>query len=193
MPSSDTDIVPIGMIHGRFHPFHNGHLHYAKLVVERCRFLVVGITNPDRRHLTQMTGDDARHLAISNPFTFFERYRMIQGCLLDLGMSPEAFAIVPFTIDDPLLWPDYLPSNVVHFLRDRGEWTTTKLKTLRAAGQAAQLIEDTQHLDVEGTEIRRLIKEGGDWRTRVPPATARVMEDSVFKGGFKHSDPEEPA
>ena len=36
-----------GMIHGRFQPFHNGHLEYMRGAAERSDELWVGITNPD--------------------------------------------------------------------------------------------------------------------------------------------------
>ena len=35
------------MIHGRFQPFHNGHLEYLRGAAECCDELFVGITNPD--------------------------------------------------------------------------------------------------------------------------------------------------
>ncbi len=33
-----------GMIHGRFQPFHNGHLEYLLAALERCETLIIGIT-----------------------------------------------------------------------------------------------------------------------------------------------------
>ena len=36
-----------GMIHGRFQPFHTGHLEYLVAAAARCERLVVGITNPE--------------------------------------------------------------------------------------------------------------------------------------------------
>ena len=44
------------MIHGRFQPFHNGHLAYLCGAAARCDELFVGITNPDvRRAAIQAT------------------------------------------------------------------------------------------------------------------------------------------
>jgi len=39
--------VALGMIHGRFQPFHTGHLEYLVAAAGRCRRLAVGITNPE--------------------------------------------------------------------------------------------------------------------------------------------------
>ena len=41
-------IVRQGMIHGRFQPFHKGHLEYMRGAAECCDELFVGITNPTR-------------------------------------------------------------------------------------------------------------------------------------------------
>ena len=35
------------MIHGRFQPFHNGHLEYLRGAAARSDEVFVGITNPD--------------------------------------------------------------------------------------------------------------------------------------------------
>ena len=35
------------MIHGRFQPFHNGHLEYLRGAAERSDEVWIGITNPD--------------------------------------------------------------------------------------------------------------------------------------------------
>ncbi len=36
-----------GCVHGRFQPFHNGHLEYVLAAQSRCAFLWVGITKYD--------------------------------------------------------------------------------------------------------------------------------------------------
>ena len=41
--------VALGMIHGRFQPFHNGHLEYMVAAAARCTRLAVGITRYCRR------------------------------------------------------------------------------------------------------------------------------------------------
>lgn len=173
----NSERVDIGMIHGRFHPFHLGHLSYARLTRERCRFLIVGITNPDPRHLKQMPGDDHRHLVGSNPFTYFERSCMVQRSLLDDGMQPMQFTVVPFPIDSPDLWSHYVPDGVVHFLRDRGDWTQTKIRSLRNAGYAAHLLDDAENLEIAGTAVRRRLVERSDWRGLVTQGTVTVLEE----------------
>jgi cytidyltransferase-like protein len=49
------------MIHGRFQPFHRGHLEYMRGASERCDELWVGITNPDPARVKPEASDPARH------------------------------------------------------------------------------------------------------------------------------------
>ena len=46
-----------GMIHGRFQPFHLGHLEYLKGAAERSDEVFVGITNPDPAHVKPEASD----------------------------------------------------------------------------------------------------------------------------------------
>ena len=48
-----------GMIHGRFQPFHNGHLEYMRGAAERSDELWVGITNPDPARIMPEASDPA--------------------------------------------------------------------------------------------------------------------------------------
>jgi nicotinamide-nucleotide adenylyltransferase len=45
------------MVHGRFQPFHSGHLQYALAALQRCAHLIVGITNPDPSAIVQEQTD----------------------------------------------------------------------------------------------------------------------------------------
>src|SRR6266508_4802534 len=77
------------MIHGRFQPFHNGHLEYLRATRDLCDSLVVGITNPDPETIREDPTSEHRHLPESNPFTYFERLLMVRDVLRDEGVPPE--------------------------------------------------------------------------------------------------------
>ena len=66
------------MIHGRFQPFHNGHLEYLRGAAACSDDVFVGITNPDPRRIREESSDPLRHLPESNPFTYAERLLMIE-------------------------------------------------------------------------------------------------------------------
>jgi nicotinamide-nucleotide adenylyltransferase len=50
------------MIHGRFQPFHNGHLEYLRGAAERSDEVFVGVTNPDPQRIKEEATDPLRHL-----------------------------------------------------------------------------------------------------------------------------------
>ena len=97
------------MVHGRFQPFHNGHLECLQQASTRCRRLLIGITNPDRHSLIAEPGDPSRHLPASNPFTFTERLLMITAVLRDTPLRVPSY-VIPFPINSPEVWNDYVPS-----------------------------------------------------------------------------------
>ena len=74
------------MIHGRFQPFHNGHLEYLRGAAERSDEVWIGITNPDPERIKPEASDPLRHLPESNPFSYVERLLMVTevaGALLE--------------------------------------------------------------------------------------------------------------
>ena len=173
----------IAMIHGRFQPFHLGHLTYALLAKARCEALVVGITNPDRRHLKTMEGDATRHLPEANPFTYYQRMQMAKMSLIAAGLDPSALTIVPFPIEAPDLWDAYCPSGITTFLRDRGSWTKTKISLFQQKGWPCEVLVDTENLNIEGRVIRSLLFAGDQrWRDLVPSATAGIIDESGIAG-----------
>ena len=59
-----------GMVHGRFQPFHNGHLEYLRGAAGRSDEVFVGITNPDPLRVRPEPSDPLRHLPESNPWSY---------------------------------------------------------------------------------------------------------------------------
>ena len=122
--------VLVGMIHGRFQPFHNGHLEYLRESVERSGAIVVGITNADRGSTRHEETDVHRSAAEANPWTYLERYRMIRGVLAAEGLGD--CAVVPFPISDPTLLASYVEPGTTHFIRVFDDWGREKAARLRA-------------------------------------------------------------
>src|SRR4051812_45474626 len=123
-----------GCVHGRFQPFHNGHLEYVLRAKGLCQRLIVGITNPDPKWIQPEDYSAHRHEPESNPFTYLERTLMIRDSLLDEGLHPQAFLIVPFPIHNPELCRYYVPTGAVHFVRVYSGWEQEKIRRLRAEG-----------------------------------------------------------
>lgn len=167
--------IAIGMVHGRFQPFHRGHLEYAVLAAARCDSLVVGITNPDPDAVQPEAASGHRHLPESNPFTYVERLAMAQDALAE-ALPGRVVRIVPFPISEPERWPSYVPPGTEHFIRVQSDWSAEKAARLTAAGYTVHVLPDGDGSAISGIEVRQRLESGGDWRALVPPAVARHLE-----------------
>lgn len=82
---------------GRFQPFHKGHLEVVRyLLSTRMTPLVVGIVNPDPKN--QLPGDSTDWIRFNekdNPFSYWERVRLIAESLKDLSDDLSELTIVP--------------------------------------------------------------------------------------------------
>ena len=161
------------MIHGRFQPFHNGHLEYLRGAAARSDEVWVGITNPDPKRVKEEPSDPLRHLPESNPWSYAERLLMVEEVARDEGVVVR---VVPFPVNEPELWPAYVPDGVTQYLRLFSEWGGTKLERLRAAGYEVVVLDEGVDKAVSGADVRAALRDGGDWRSLVPPGTARVLD-----------------
>ena len=163
------------MIHGRFQPFHNGHLEYLRGAAERSDEVFVGITNPDPARIKPEPSDPLRHLPESNPYSYAERLLMVKAAAGDLGLDPARVHVIPFPVNEPELWPTYVPAGVTQYLRLFSEWGGTKLERLREAGYEGVILDEGAEKELSGADVRAAIRDGGDWEGLVPPGVARVL------------------
>jgi cytidyltransferase-like protein len=163
------------MIHGRFQPFHNGHLEYLRGAADRSDEIFVGITNPDPARIKPEASDPLRHLPESNPYSYVERLLMVKAASGDLGLDPARVHAIPFPVNEPELWPAYVPAGVTQYLRLFSEWGGTKLERLREAGYEVVVLDEGVEKEISGAHVRAAIRDGGDWESLVPPGVARVL------------------
>jgi nicotinamide-nucleotide adenylyltransferase len=166
-----------GMIHGRFQPFHLGHLAYLRGAAERSDEVFVGITNPDPTRIRPEPSDPARHLPESNPWTYAERMLMVKAGARDLGLDLARVHVIPFPVNEPELWPAYVPDGVTQYLRLFSEWGGTKLERLRDAGYEVVVLDEGAEKEISGADVRAALREGGDWESLVPPGVAQVIRE----------------
>jgi len=164
-----------GMVHGRFQPFHNGHLEYLKGAAARCDEVFVGITNPDPERIKPEASDPLRHLPESNPYSYVERLLMVKAAALDAGLELECVHVIPFPVNEPELWPAYVPEGVTQFIRLFSDWGGAKLDRLREAGYEVVVLDEGAEKEISGAEVRAAMREGNDWEALVPPGVAAVL------------------
>ena len=166
---------PWGCVHGRFQPFHYGHLEYVLRARQRCERLIVGITAADPTTTRKEAASPHRHEPASNPFTYFERLQMIRDTLLAEGLDARDFALVPFPVHEPGLIGYYVPEGTVHFVRVYSRWEREKVRRLRDEGFPVEVLNPGEEKEVSGTEVRRLMREGLPWEHLVPSGTAKIV------------------
>lgn len=160
------------MIHGRFQPFHLGHLEYLRGAASRSDEVWVGITNPDPARIKEEPTDPLRHLPESNPYTYAERLLMVKAAAADAGIGVH---VIPFPVNEPELWDAYVPRDVTQYIRVFSEWGGAKLERLREAGYEVVVLDEGAEKEISGADVRAALRDGGDWRALVPVGVARVL------------------
>jgi cytidyltransferase-like protein len=173
------------MIHGRFQPFHNGHLEYLKGAARRCEELFVGITNPDPQRIKPEGSDPLRHLPESNPYTYVERLLMVKAAAQDAGIEAASLHVIPFPVNEPELWRAYVPEDVVQFIRLFSDWGDTKLDRLREAGYEVVVLDEGAAKEISGAQVREALRNGGDWESLVPPGVACLLQGARANRGVR--------
>jgi cytidyltransferase-like protein len=164
-----------GCVHGRFQPFHDGHLEYMLRARQRCERVIIGITAADPTAVRKEDASPHRHEPASNPFTYFERLLMIRDGLLAEGLKARDFSFVPFPVHEPGLIGYYVPRGTVHFVRVYSRWEEEKVRRLRDEGFPVEVLDPGEEKKVSGTEVRRLMREGLPWEHLVPRGAAEVV------------------
>lgn len=174
--------IPIGVVHGRFQPFHNDHLEYVLAAKKCCDFIVVGITSPDPLQSPIQEQDTNRGMAFSNPCTFFERACLVECALLEAGISHDKFIIVPFPIEHPERIQYYAPKDAMYYITIYDTWGEEKLTRLKQLGLFTTVLWRRKDKGITATNVRNLIYEGKEWQDLVPKAVfKKIMELGIDK------------
>jgi cytidyltransferase-like protein len=169
--------APVAVIHGRFQPLHIGHLEYLLAGKRACDLLVIGITNPDPWQAGEEESDRERGRPESNPCTFYERYLMAEGAMLESGAGREQFRVVPFPHSYPERLRYYAPRDALYLLSIYDGWGEVKLERFRDLGLRTHVLWRRDQKITSGTEVRARIRTGRPWDHLVPPACARVIRE----------------
>lgn len=170
-----TPAAALACVTGRFQPVHAQHLELFEIALRGADRLVVAITNPDPGALREEATSAHRHRPSANPFSYYERVRMLDAALADRGLV-ERTTMVPFDLTRPEHWPGYVPLHARHLVRAYSDWERRKAGLLAAAGYAVQVIEGDPVGRLSGTVIRARIEQGSDWEELVPAAVVPVLK-----------------
>lgn len=167
-------MIELGCVTGRFQPLHAQHLELFGIALAQCRHLVVAITNPDPGARHEESTSAHRHTASANPFTYFERARLVDTAVRAQGWS-QRVTIVPFDLTHREVWTQYVPAGAQHFVRAFSEWERQKAQWFEQAGYAVTVIDGDPAAKLAASDIRSAMRSG-EWRAMVPASTQALLE-----------------
>jgi nicotinamide-nucleotide adenylyltransferase len=170
-----------GILVGRYQPFHAGHLE----VVRHLR-----AQHPDDEVVIGI-GSAQESFTPENPFTAGERFEMIERTLRDAGVDRCPIVPIP-DIQRHGEWVAYVATLLPPFERVYTNNPLTRLLFERDGYQVVNPpIYDRERN--EGVKIRHQLATGGDWRSAVPPAVARYLDEIEAPARLRMLRGDEPA
>lgn len=172
-------MIPLGCVTGRFQPIHAQHLELFGIALSQCAHLIVAITNPDVDARRAESTSAHRHTAAANPFTYFERARLIEAAVREHGWA-QRITIVPFDLTRREAWTQYVPATARHFVRAFSDWERQKAGWFEQAGYAVSLIDGEASTKISASDIRAGMRTGDrDWHAFVPASTVGLLEQML--------------
>ncbi|UCH58154.1 MAG: nicotinamide-nucleotide adenylyltransferase [Candidatus Bathyarchaeota archaeon] len=158
---------------GRFQPFHNGHLHAVRKILEENNELLIVVGSAQMSHEPD------------NPFTAGERLVMIRNALSADGVGADRYMLIPIP-DAPAhrVWVSQVESQTPQFDIVYTNQSLTR-RLLIEAGYEVRGIELHMRDQYEATEIRRRILEGEDWEELVPPRVYKYLKEIDGEGRIR--------
>jgi len=156
--------MAVGVLVGRFQPFHNGHLAAVKHALGKVGYLYVVVGSSQKSHERD------------NPFTAGERIAMMKAALDGAGVPPARWMAIPLadTVSHSL-WPATLKATVPRFdVVFTNDSLTTRL--LREQGLKVQSVPYLRRDRYSGTNVRSGILEMKNWETLVPEEVATMVK-----------------
>lgn len=148
-----------------------------EIALAGCEHLIVAVTNPDSGARHQEATSAHRHTAAANPFTYFERSRLLRAALDDRGWARRC-TIVPFDLTRRALWAEYVPLAARHYVRAFSDWERQKARWMEAAGYQVEVIDGDPLTRLSASDIRAGMRDGrSEWRQVVPSAILPLVDE----------------
>ncbi len=151
----------IGLLVGRFQPFHLGHLDAVKFALSSADELLIGI------------GSSNKFNEKRNPFTADERKQMIESSLDGTTLGKIKIYYIP-DVNDHERWTyqidEIVPKYDTVFSNDEFTHTLFGKRGIKVISVPLK-----QREILSGTDIRAKIRDDQDWSGLVPEGTKKVL------------------
>jgi len=145
----------VGLVIGRFQPFHNGHVYLFEKAFDQCEKIIIGVGSTNRKNK-------------NNPWSANERRLMLERFVNKNGYSDRVLKIVNLDDNpDDDVWFENLYKKTGPFDVTLGnnEWNNEIIKK-----HGIEVIYTGLHNreELEGYKIRALMLSKKSWKSRVP-------------------------
>ena len=149
------------LILGRFQPLHKGHLKVIKDAFE------------EDNDLTIVIGSSKKSDEKENPFSAEERKLMLEKTLEAENITTKIFTVPDIELD--AAYVEHLEDNIG--CRPKKIITENKL-TIRLFKEAGyNIISTPRHFDLSSTKVRLMIAKGEEWKSFLPNAVVKIIEN----------------
>lgn len=149
---------------GRFQPFHLGHMHLARHILDECDEAIIAVTSSQFNYLEK------------DPFTAGERIEMIHESIRDSDIDGSRCLIIPIENQfNVATWHSYLKATLPSFGR---VYSGNDYVSMLLADSGVE-VERPEFLDAakyNATRIRSMIASGEKLDELVPKAVGEILE-----------------
>ncbi len=160
-----------GLFIGRFQPFHKGHLSVVKQMEKECSSIIIGV------------GSAQKERELHDPLSGGQRIEIINRVLKNRLSIPYDVYPIP-DIECYPAWTHYVKAILPSFDRVYAN-SSAVLDLFKEIRVESVEVEEINRKEYSGTEIRRRIAEGEDWKHLVPEEVAEYLEDMELKKMLK--------
>lgn len=175
----------LGYFHGRFQPFHLGHLAVVRTALERHAFVAIGISNPFRGDIVAEEKLSNAELASlqcardreNNPWPYWARVLMIREGVRRAGISLDRIVCIPNLRNTgcPVEEMRFPRDLTTVYLAPKGEHNKAAAREYRRRGWKIEELPVCEQ-GVGSYQIRQLMARGDEWAHLVPDGTADVIK-----------------
>ncbi|MFW5904135.1 MAG: nicotinamide-nucleotide adenylyltransferase [Candidatus Saliniplasma sp.] len=152
-----------GLFIGRFQPFHKGHMAVVEQMAEECDSILIGV------------GSAQKEREVHDPLSGGERETIIREVLENRLSKP--FKIYPIPdINCYPAWAHYVKAILPSFDRVYAN-SSIVLDLFKETRIETVQVEEIKREEYSGTEIRRRILDGEQWKHLVPDEVADYLEE----------------
>ena len=159
---------PVALFIGRFQPLHKGHLSALRYIAARSSRVYVAI------------GSAQEKMTEKNPFSAQERKRMMRAVLAKEKLSRRCKVFLLQDIPNDYEWTMYLDARIPRYDVCYSN-NALVLKLMRRAGKKVCRVPLFARAKYNATSVRERMREGKEWKSRVPEAVKKIVHEKIGK------------